>query len=56
MLGIVGEAGTNTFVTFSGRLIHMNTAVLADHKRYQLCVDARCSIEDLPGVMGNRDR
>ena len=57
MQGTAGKVKTNWLATFSFGLLHMDVSVLTDRQtyRHRLCVDWRCTIEDIPQAMDNRD-
>ena len=53
------EKQGRSHVTFTYRLQHIDAPVLADQPKsyiHQLCADTGCSLEDLSGVMDDRDR
>ena len=54
MLGTVQEIRMNSEETFSYGLIYINKPV--KNYIYQLCVDTGCRLEDLLGVVNDRDR
>ena len=51
------EAGMNSWVKFSSGSTHMDIPVSTDQQRHipQLCVDTGCQLEDLPGMMADRN-
>ena len=56
-MGTAREARTNSQVTFSYELLHMNVPWLPDQQRLTyICVDTRHSLEDLTSTMDDRNR
>ena len=57
LISTAGEAGTDSYVAFSYRLLHMGVPVLTDQQRHihQLCVDTGCNLEDLPEVIVDKN-
>ena len=57
MQGTAREVRLNSKATFPYELLHMIAPVLADLHTYiqRLCMDSGYSLEDLPGVMVNRN-
>ena len=59
MQDTAGEAKTNSEVTFFNGFLHIDVSVLVDQQEFklqQLCADTGCCLEDLPGVLDDRDR